>query len=70
MADAYTQLGSLRTMLLAQRQTYLESMADGRPEDKHWELVGRAKALAWAIEKVSEQIKAINGDIDGDDKSD
>jgi hypothetical protein len=69
MADAYAALASLRKVLVAQRETHKEVMADGRPEDKHWELVGRCKALEWTIGKVSEQIKSINGDEDGDDKT-
>jgi len=69
MADAYAALASLRKVLVAQRTLHLETMADGRPEDKHWELVGRCKALEWAIGKVTEQIKSINGEADGDEQS-
>lgn len=70
MADAYAALASLRKVMTVQRETYKETLADGRPDDKHWELVGRCKALEWAIGKVSEQIKSINGDDDGDSKTD
>lgn len=70
MADAYPALASLRKVLIAEREKHKETMADGRPEDKHYELVGRCKGLAWAIDKVSEQIKSINGDSDGDSKTD
>lgn len=69
MASATEALQSLRRMVAAQRETHKEVMADGRPEDKHWELVGRCKALEWVIGKVSEQIKA-NGEVDGDSKDD
>lgn len=70
MADAYAALSSLRKVLVAERVRHLETMADGRAEDKHWELVGRCKQLASTIEKVTEQIKSINGDDDGDSKTD
>jgi hypothetical protein len=70
MADAYAALVSLRKLLVAERELHKEVMADGRPADKHYELAGRCLALKWAIGKVTEQIKSINGDSDGDDKSD
>jgi hypothetical protein len=66
MADAYTQLASLRKMLIVSREQLKEQLADGRSEEKHWEIVGRCEGLNWAIDKVSEQIKSINGDSDGD----
>ena len=66
MADAYPALASLRKVLHAERENHKEVMAQGRTEDKHYELVGRCKALEWAISKVTEQIKSINGDKDGE----
>lgn len=65
MADAYSALVSLRARLTAERQKNLETLADGRAEDKHWELVGRCKGIAWCVERIAEQIKSINGDPDG-----
>lgn len=65
MADAYAQLDSLRHMLRTRRQELMEKMARGMDKDDNYrEHVGRCKELAYAVEKISEQIKDING---GDD---
>jgi hypothetical protein len=64
MATAYDALASLRKMLIAERQATLERIAEAKIEPP--EGIGRAKALKWTIEKVSEQIKTL-GDNTGDD---
>ncbi len=65
MPEAYAALASLRKMLVKEREDTKEILAGGRGEEKHWELVGRAKALEWVIDKVAQQIKQVNGG-DGD----
>lgn len=65
MADAYTCLASLRTMLTAHRLEHMEKMARGTDkEETHHEYVGRCKEAKWMIEKIGEQIKSINGGED------
>jgi hypothetical protein len=68
VSEAYPALSSLRDMLRTKREEHKETLAAGRPEDKHYELVGQCKALQWVIDRVGEQIKQINsGDDDGSD---
>ena len=65
MAEGYQYLDSLRTMLRAERVVWMEKIARSSPGTVDTEQrIGRCKALEWAIEKVNEQIKSING---GDD---
>lgn len=65
MADAYQCLDSLRTMLNIRREEVKEKMARGLDsDDSYREQVGRAKALKDAIDRISDQIKSINGDVD------
>jgi hypothetical protein len=65
MADAYACLSSLRNMLKVRRQETMERMAKGmEKEDSYREHVGRCKELADTIDKITLQIKDING---GDD---
>lgn len=70
MADAIQALESLRRKIQVDRERQLEALADGRSEEKHWELVGRAKALKSVLEDIRAQIRSINGgEDDGDAKS-
>lgn len=64
MADAYQALESLRHMLRVRRQELMEKMAKGLQDDSHREHVGRCKELADTVDKISQQIKSINGDDD------
>lgn len=64
MPSSYDALASLRKLLAAERQAVLERIVDGKLESA--EGIGRAKALKWAIEKISEQIHTL-GDDKGDD---
>lgn len=64
MAEAYQCLASLRTMLHARRQEFMEMMAKGLEEGNHREYVGRCKQLASVIEMVNQQIKSVNGGED------
>ena len=68
MADAYQALDSLRHMLRTRRQETMERMAKGMAEDNHREAVGRCKELADTIDKITQQIKSINGDDDDETK--
>jgi hypothetical protein len=62
VADAYTQLSSLRQMLRVRRQEAMEKMARGmEKEDSYREHVGRCKQLAEVIDNITAQIKDING---------
>jgi hypothetical protein len=65
MADAYTQLASLREMLRVRRNETMEKMARGVDKgETHHELVGRCKALREVIGNITEQIRDINGGAD------
>jgi hypothetical protein len=62
MSDAYQCLSSLRAMLQQRREDIKEKMARGLEQELSFrEQTGRTKELAWAIERINEQIKSING---------
>lgn len=68
--DAYQCLDSLRQMLRTRRQDLMERMARGLgpgvAEENYREHVGRCKELSETIEKISSQIKSLNGEDDDD----
>jgi hypothetical protein len=66
MLEAQEALESLRKFVRAQRELHKEELAAGHSNSP--EIVGRCKALKWAIDKISDQIKSlIGGKYDGDD---
>lgn len=67
MTDAYQCLDSLRAMLRVRRDQFRERAGHGLEERMYREMVGRIKECTELIEKVSEQIKSLNGDLDDDD---
>jgi hypothetical protein len=68
VAEVYQYLDSLRTMLKARRDGYQQRVGHGLEEKSYREYVGRIKECTDLIEKVSEQIKSINGDSDAETK--
>jgi hypothetical protein len=65
---AYDALASLRKLIAVERENEKEKLAlgHGTPEDR-LERVGRCKALKWAVDKISEQIKSVNQGADNAD---
>lgn len=68
MADTYQCLDSLRAMLRVRRDGFRERAGHGLEEKAYRETVGRIKECTELIEKVSEQIKSLNGDADDEVK--
>lgn len=67
MAEAREALGSLRRMILAERELQKERLASGNTN--YLEIVGRCKALEWVAGKILDQMKSDNqGASDDDDK--
>jgi hypothetical protein len=64
VASTVESLESLYVMIHAQREDMKEKLASGLTEERHHEIVGRCKGMAWTMDKIREQIKHING---GDD---
>lgn len=64
MTEAYESLDSLRSMLTRQREDLKEKMARGLEDPTYRTNVGRCKALAETIEKITEQIRSLNGGED------
>jgi hypothetical protein len=63
--EGYEQLNSLRTMLRVKREELKEKLANPMKDEAERErMVGQCVAHAWTIERLGEQIKAINA---GDD---
>jgi hypothetical protein len=68
MADAYESLDSLRRMLLARRQEFMEKMAHGLEKDEDYRVyVGRCKELRDLVSRIGDQIKSLNGGSDDDE---
>jgi hypothetical protein len=66
MADTNECLDSLRTLVRVSRAEFMEKMAKGlESDDSYREITGRCKAYADVIEKITAQIRNLNGD-DGD----
>lgn len=68
MVSSHEALKSLSMLLTAEREAMKEKLASGLPDDRHYEIVGRCKALAWSIDKVHAQIKSILGGDDDENR--
>lgn len=68
--EGYDYLASLRKMLHVEREELKDKLANPMKDPLERErIVGQCMAHAWTIDKVSQQIKSINGDDDAaDDK--
>ena len=68
MPEAYESLDSLRDMLQVRRQALMEKIANGLEKEADYRVhVGRCKELENTIEKISDQIKSLNGGDSDDD---